>query len=63
MLGTRSGGGGDYGGGDAGGGDMGGGGGSRYNRDRAPAGGARSGSGGPSWDAPKGGDLDDEIPF
>ncbi|HEY4041687.1 MAG TPA: single-stranded DNA-binding protein [Rhodopila sp.] len=37
-------------------------------RDRAPAaaaagrsGGARSG--GPSWDAPKGGDLDDEIPF
>jgi single-strand DNA-binding protein len=26
-----------------------------------PAGGARSG--GPSWDAPKGGDLDDEIPF
>ena len=38
-------------------------------RERAPAaaarpaaaGGARSG--GPSWDAPKGGDLDDEIPF
>jgi single-strand DNA-binding protein len=31
----------------------------------APAGGARSASGGgsPSWDAPKGGDLDDEIPF
>jgi single-strand DNA-binding protein len=32
----------------------------------APAGGARSGGGGgasPSWDAPKGGDLDDEIPF
>ena len=34
-------------------------------RDRAPpasrpAGGGR---GGPSWDAPKGGDLDDEIPF
>ena len=27
----------------------------------AAAGGARSG--GPSWDAPKGGDLDDEIPF
>ncbi|CAH2604575.1 ssDNA-binding protein [Rhodovastum atsumiense] len=23
----------------------------------------RGGSGGPSWDAPKGGDLDDEIPF
>ena len=74
MLDTRSGGGG--GGGDYGGGDMdtgastGGGGG--YNRDRAPAaarapagggGGARSGSSGPSWDAPKGGDLDDEIPF
>ncbi len=32
---------------------------------RAPASGARSGGGGgsPSWDAPKGGDLDDEIPF
>ncbi len=32
---------------------------------RAPAGGARGGGGGgsPSWDAPKGGDLDDEIPF
>jgi single-strand DNA-binding protein len=29
---------------------------------RAPAGAARSG-GGPSWEAPKGGDLDDEIPF
>jgi single-strand DNA-binding protein len=27
---------------------------------RAPAG---AGRGGPSWDAPKGGDLDDEIPF
>jgi len=43
-----------------------------YNRDRAPAaaarapmggGGARGGASGPSWDAPKGGDLDDEIPF
>ncbi len=37
-------------------------------RERAPAAAARSGggaarSGGPSWDAPKGGDLDDEIPF
>ena len=37
-------------------------------RDRAPAarpaaGGAGRPSGGPSWDAPKGGDLDDEIPF
>jgi single-strand DNA-binding protein len=38
-------------------------------RERAPAaasrsgGAARSGSSGPSWDAPKGGDLDDEIPF
>ena len=29
-----------------------------------PAGGAaRGGAGAPSWDAPKGGDLDDEIPF
>jgi len=28
-----------------------------------PAGGGPSRSGGPSWDAPKGGDLDDEIPF
>ena len=37
-------------------------------RERAPAaarpgGAARSGTSGPSWDAPKGGDLDDEIPF
>ncbi|MFO1028944.1 MAG: single-stranded DNA-binding protein [Acetobacteraceae bacterium] len=40
-------------------------------RDRAPAiaggasrpSGARGGGGGPSWDAPRGGDLDDEIPF
>jgi single-strand DNA-binding protein len=44
----------------------GGGGGGGY-RERAPAprpaaGGAPR-SGGPSWDAPKGGDLDDEIPF
>jgi single-strand DNA-binding protein len=43
-----------------------GGGGGGY-RERAPAqrpaaGGAPR-SGGPSWDAPKGGDLDDEIPF
>ena len=71
MLDTRSGGGGsggDYGGGgDTGGGDTGGGG---FSRERAPAtarapagGAARGGSGGPSWDAPKGGDLDDEIPF
>lgn len=29
---------------------------------RAPAAGAARG-GGPSWEAPKGGDLDDEIPF
>jgi single-strand DNA-binding protein len=49
-----------------GGGSEGGGG---YSRERAPApqrspapaGAARAG--GPSWDAPKGGDLDDEIPF
>jgi single-strand DNA-binding protein len=38
-------------------------------RERAPASapraaaGAAPRSGGPSWDAPKGGDLDDEIPF
>jgi single-strand DNA-binding protein len=45
------------------------GGGSGY-RERAPAARpatagapARSGGGAPSWDAPKGGDLDDEIPF
>ena len=51
----------------SGGGESSGGG---YNRDRAPAarapaggGGARPASSGPSWDAPKGGDLDDEIPF
>ena len=50
------------------GGDNAGGGGGGY-RERAPAAarpaasaGARSG-GTPSWDAPKGGDLDDEIPF
>ena len=33
---------------------------------RAPSGGAGGGAGGggaPSWDAPRGGDLDDEIPF
>jgi single-strand DNA-binding protein len=59
MLDTRS------GGGEAG---EGGGGGGGY-RERAPAaarpaaaaGGRATGS--PSWDAPKGGDLDDEIPF
>lgn len=73
MLDTRSGGG--EGGGSAGGGGYEGGGGGGYGqRDRAPAspaGGPRSGggagggarSGGPSWDAPRGGDLDDEIPF
>ncbi len=77
MLDTRSGGGGGdggYGAGSEGGGGYGGGGGAPsgggYNRDRAPAaraggGGAPrgGGAGGPSWDAPKGGDLDDEIPF
>ena len=72
------GGGGDYSGASEGGGDMGGGGaaggGGAYNRDRAPAaartsahvaggGQSRGGASGPSWDAPKGGDLDDEIPF
>ena len=45
-----------------------GGGGGGWNRDRAPAarapmGGSAPRGGGPSWDAPKGGDLDDEIPF
>lgn len=57
-----------YGGG---GGEMAGagGGGGQPMRERAPAaagaGGGRPGAGrgGPSWDAPKGGDLDDEIPF
>jgi single-strand DNA-binding protein len=52
------------------GGEMGGGGGGGY-RERAPAaarpaaaaGGGGRGGGAPSWDAPKGGDLDDEIPF
>jgi len=52
-----------------GGGESGGGYGGGAPRERAPAtagaGGGRSGGGrgGPSWDAPKGGDLDDEIPF
>jgi single-strand DNA-binding protein len=37
-----------------------------YRSERAPAparSGGSSGGGAPSWDAPKGGDLDDEIPF
>jgi single-strand DNA-binding protein len=66
MLDGRSGGGeGGYAGG-AEGGSTGGG---YAARERAPAAarpaaaGARGGAGGPSWDAPKGGDLDDEIPF
>jgi single-strand DNA-binding protein len=79
MLDTRAsaGGGmdGGYGGEPAGpsyGGSGGGGGGGGYRSERAaaPAGGSRGVSGGasrggsgPSWDAPKGGDLDDEIPF
>jgi single-strand DNA-binding protein len=53
MLDTR-------GGGESGAGEGGG-----Y-RERAPAAQrapAPAGRGGPSWDAPKGGDLDDEIPF
>ncbi|HEX4365683.1 MAG TPA: single-stranded DNA-binding protein [Rhodopila sp.] len=67
MLDTRSGGGGD-GGGYSEGGSVGGGGGYAP-RERAPtgasrpSGAARGGAGTPSWDAPKGGDLDDEIPF
>ncbi|MDQ2805096.1 MAG: single-stranded DNA-binding protein [Pseudomonadota bacterium] len=39
---------------------------SDYGRDRAPAaraGGTGGGREGSSWEAPKGGDLDDEIPF
>ena len=69
MLDTRSGGGGaEMGGGYSEGSSGGGGGGYSTPRERAPAaarsgGPARSGAGGPSWDAPKGGDLDDEIPF
>ena len=62
MLDTRAGGG--EGGGSEGG--YGGGGSSYSPRERAPAAArpaARGGSGGPSWDAPKGSDLDDEIPF
>jgi single-strand DNA-binding protein len=53
-----------------GGSDAGSSGGGYAQRERAPAGAARpaggaarGGAGGPSWDAPKGGDLDDEIPF
>jgi single-strand DNA-binding protein len=66
MLDTRSGGG--DGGGYSEGGSVAGGGGYAP-RERAPAGAsrpsgaARSGAASPSWDAPKGGDLDDEIPF
>ena len=40
--------------------------GSGYREQRAPAQRAAAGAprgGGPSWEAPKGGDLDDEIPF
>ena len=61
-MGGGGGGGGGYGGGGAPSGPSGGG-----ARERAPAaarsGGGAARSGGPSWDAPKGGDLDDEIPF
>jgi single-strand DNA-binding protein len=67
MLDTRSGGGGE--GGYSGASEGPSVGGSGYApRERAPAGASRPAggaarSGGPSWDAPKGGDLDDEIPF
>jgi single-strand DNA-binding protein len=54
MLDTR-------GGGDSGVGESSGGYRERAPSQRAPAGASRGG--GPSWDAPKGGDLDDEIPF
>ena len=53
--------------GEEGGDSAGGGGGYRERAPSAPrpaaSAGARSGGGTPSWDAPKGGDLDDEIPF
>jgi single-strand DNA-binding protein len=68
MLDGRSGGG--EAGGYAGGAEGGSSGGGYAARERAPAaaarpaaGGTRGAAGGPSWDAPKGGDLDDEIPF
>jgi single-strand DNA-binding protein len=70
MLDSRAGGG-EGGGGGYGGGAEGGSGGYTP-RERAPAAAgparssgtaARGGASGPSWDAPKGGDLDDEIPF
>jgi single-strand DNA-binding protein len=63
---------GEEGGGYGGGSDPGAspGGGASSTRERAPAvaarpagGAARGGASTPSWDAPKGGDLDDEIPF
>ena len=72
MLDTRNSGGGDSAGYGGGGGDMDAGGGGYTAPARAPArapaarpaGGTRAPAGGaPSWDAPKGGDLDDEIPF
>jgi single-strand DNA-binding protein len=68
MLDTRSGGGGEAGG-YSGGSDSAPGGGGYAARTPAAAGAARPGgaargaTSGPSWDAPKGGDLDDEIPF
>lgn len=72
MLDGRSGGGdaGGYGGGSEAGSGSGQAGGYAP-RERAPAvagaaragGASRGGGGAPSWDAPKGGDLDDEIPF
>jgi single-strand DNA-binding protein len=68
MLDGRSGGGesGGYGGGSDPGASPSGG--AYTPRERAPAGATRptggaGRAGGPSWDAPKGGDLDDEIPF
>jgi len=61
MLDTRGSGGGEAGD------SMGGGGGYRERAPAAPraaaSAGAGRGGGSPSWDAPKGGDLDDEIPF
>ncbi len=57
MLDSRNSGGG--GGGDMGGGGEGGG----YQRSAPRQQPARAPAGGPAWEAPRGGDLDDEIPF
>jgi single-strand DNA-binding protein len=63
MLDTRGGEGGGYSEGGFSGGAPSSGGGGYAPRERAPAAARPAARGGPSWDAPKGGDLDDEIPF